>query len=90
MDNGSLDIVCGFTVIDEHSRTIVLEGKAGSTCGLAVVFNRLGRTGPNNQTYRVLENPQVRFAKRLYTCFDADLKKVCQRDASRHITGLSL
>lgn len=69
-------MICGFTIIDEDSRTIVLEGLAGPRNGLETIFQRLGRTGPNSQAYRVLENPQVRFANRLYTAFDADLKKV--------------
>lgn len=75
-DDGTLDIVCGFMVIDEDSRTIVLEGKSGSQEGLTTLLRKVGRTGPNGQAYRALENPEVRFARRLYTSFDADLKKV--------------
>lgn len=75
-DDGTLDIVCGFMVIDEDSRTIVLEGKSGPQEGLTTLLRKVGRTGPNGQAYRALENPEVRFAKRLYTSFDADLKKV--------------
>lgn len=63
-------------VIDEDSRTIVLEGMAGPQGGLTELLAKVGRAGPNGQAYRALENPEVRFSGRLYTCFDADLKKV--------------
>ena len=76
MDDGTLDVVCGFMVIDEDSRTIVLEGSAGPRGGLTALLRRVGRAGPNGPTYRFLENPGVRLSRRLYTCFDADLKKV--------------
>lgn len=75
-DDGTLDVVSGFMVIDEDSRTIVLEGTAGTHGGLTAILRRVGRAGPNGQAYRALENPEVRFSRRLYTCFDADLKKV--------------
>ena len=75
-DDGTLDIVCGFMVIDEDSRTIVLEGASGPKGGLTALLKRVGRAGPNGQAYRALENPEVRFSRRLYTSFDADLKKV--------------
>lgn len=75
-DNGTLDIVCGFMVIDEDSRTIVLEGASGPKSGLTALLRKVGRAGPNGQAYRALENPEVRFSRRLYTSFDADLKKV--------------
>lgn len=79
-DDGTLDIVCGFMVIDEDSRTIVLEGMSGSRGGLTALLRKVGRTGPNGQAYRALENPEVRFSRRLYTSFDADLKKVMVAD----------
>lgn len=78
MDEGTLNVVCGFMVIDEDSRTIVLEGTAGPRGGLTSLLQKTGRAGPNGRAYRVLENPQVRFSRRLFTCFDADLKKVGQ------------
>lgn len=76
MDNGSLDVVCGFTVIDEDSRTVVLEGMCGARGGLSELLASVGRAGPNGQAYRALENPEVRFSGRLYTAFGTDLKKV--------------
>lgn len=76
-DDGALDIVCGFMVIDEDSRTIVLEGASGPKGGLTTLLKKVGRAGPNGQAYRALQNPEVRFSRRLYTSFDADLKKVC-------------
>lgn len=62
-------------VIDEDSRTIVLEGISGLRGGLTELLRKVGRSGPNGQAYRALENPDVRFSRRLYTCFNADLKK---------------
>lgn len=85
-DNGTLDIVCGFMVIDEDSRTIVLEGASGPRGGLSALLRKVGRAGPNGQGYRALENPEVRFSRRLYTSFDADLKKVGdERDKIRTV-----
>ena len=63
-------------IIDEDSRTMVLEGLSGPQGGLTALMKKVGRTGPNGQAYRALENPEVRFSRRMYTCFDADLKKV--------------
>ncbi|CAB1098443.1 unnamed protein product [Ectocarpus sp. CCAP 1310/34] len=79
-DDGALDIVCGFMIIDDCSRTMVLEGLCGPQGGLTALLKKVGRTGPNGQAYRALENPEVRFSRRMYTCFDADLKKVRLRD----------
>lgn len=76
MDNGSLNAVCGFMVIDEDSRTIVLEGLGGVRGGLSELLASVGRAGPNGRAYRALENPEVRFSGRLYTTFGTDLKKV--------------
>lgn len=87
VDDGALDVVCGFMVIDEDSRMIVLEGLAGPCGGLTALLGRVGRVGPNCSTYRFLENPGVRFSSRLYTCFDADLKKVGRRKGKPSTTA---
>ncbi|CAN0493765.1 unnamed protein product, partial [Discosporangium mesarthrocarpum] len=79
-DSGSLDVVCGFMVIDDDCRTVVLEGLGAEGRGLSRVMERAGRAGPNSQGYRVLANPHVRFSQRLYTSFDSDLKKVGTED----------
>lgn len=55
---------------------MVLEGASGPRGGLTALLRKVGRAGPNGQAYRALENPKVRFSRRLYTSFDADLKKV--------------
>lgn len=90
MDDGTLNVVCGFMTIDEDSRTLVLEGTAGPHGGLTALLRRVSRVGPNGQTYRVLENPDVRFSRRLYSCFDADLKKVKRNSpASRWVIKYS-
>lgn len=89
MDKGSFDVVCGFMVIDEDSRTIVLEGMGGVRGGLSELLAAVGRVGPNGQAYRALENPQVRFAGRLYTGFGTDLKKVRTQCLTSDVSSLS-
>lgn len=82
MNEGCLDVVCGFMLVDEDSRTIVLEGLGGMGAGLTTLVEKIGRAGPNGRAYRALVNPQVRFAQRIYSSFDADLKKVRAREGA--------
>ena len=76
---GSLDVVCGFTVIDDHYRMVVLEGLAESGLGhLAASVTKLREQ--NSWQTRMLWNPQARFKARLYSCFSVDLKKIKLRN----------
>lgn len=54
---GDLDIVCGFHLIDDDCRTIVIEGLGDS--GLAKVMTRLQRIKRNDEGYRILYHPKV-------------------------------
>ncbi|KAG5177956.1 hypothetical protein JKP88DRAFT_281443 [Tribonema minus] len=73
-DAGALDVVCGFAVVDAHCRTVVVEGLADG--GVAALLARVPRRARNGGAYRVLADPRVRFARRAYTAFNADLKRV--------------
>ena len=74
---GTLDIVCGFQIIDSHCRMIALEGAVATV-------NRLLETVPreaaNDAATRILANPDVAFHERLYTAFNVDLKKIRLRE----------
>ena len=55
---GELDVVCGFQLIDDDCRTIVIEGRGDS--GLAKVMAQVPRVKRNDEGYRVLYHPKVR------------------------------
>jgi len=78
---GTLDIICGFTVIDDHYRMIVLEGLAGAGRGMARMASIVTKLREQNSCRtRMLWNPDARFKSRIYTCFSVDLKKIKLRD----------
>lgn len=70
--DGLLDIICGFHIIDQNSRTIVFEGI------FSTVENVLKAIEIDyaNEAYRLLVDSTCRFSTRLYTPFHTDLKKV--------------
>ena len=74
---GELDIVSGFHVIDPDCRTIVLEGLADS---IQEICASIPRDAINDDSYRLLADPTVRFTSRVYTAFNVDLKKIRLRD----------
>ena len=76
-NNGTLDVVGGFQIIDYHCRMIVVEGLVGAVQRLMDV---VPRANANDFACRILSNPQVCFHKRLYTLFNVDLKKIKLRD----------
>lgn len=49
--------MCGFHLIDDDCRTIVIEGLGDS--GLAKVMTRLQRIKRNDEGYRILYHPKV-------------------------------
>ena len=63
---GELDIVSGWHVIDPDCRTIVLEGLADS---IAEICSAIPRDAINDDSYRLLADPTVRFTQRVYTAF---------------------
>ena len=72
-DAGELDVVCGFHLIDASCRTLVVEGRAAT---VEEVMRSVPRARENDGVTRVLSNRDARFAARLYTRFNVDLKKV--------------
>ena len=77
-NNGDLDVVTGFTVIDDAYRLIVVEG-IGSR-GMRTLHRRVERKVQNGPRCRVLADPTVTFTERLYAAFDLDLKRIRLRD----------
>jgi hypothetical protein len=59
----------GFMVIDEDQRLVVLEGLAGPGRGMQSVFMDIPRLRENDAEYKMLCNPEVLFASRLYSTF---------------------
>ncbi len=76
--NGELDIICGFQVIDEDFRIIVIEGLGSG--GMAMLHREVRRTRANGPLIRVLSDPTVRFLEREYLPFHVDLKRIKLRD----------
>ena len=76
--NGDLDIISGFQVIDEDFRIIVIEGLGSG--GMAMLHQEVRRTRANGPLIRVLSDPTVRFLKREYLSFHVDLKRIKLRD----------
>ena len=76
-ENATMNIVCGFAVLDDDSRMIFLEGTVE---GIESVLADVPRSQANDWSFRVLSNPEIRFKERLYTGFNVDLKKVRLRE----------
>jgi hypothetical protein len=74
VNSGTLDVICGFSVIDDHCRMIIVEGLADK--GLRTLLDQLPRNGRNSGSYRVLADLNVRFINRMYTAFNAELKLI--------------
>jgi hypothetical protein len=79
-NSGGLDVICGFTVIDDDVRIVVIEGLAGPDKGMQEVFLDLPRLQPNNKALKILCNPEVLFPDRLYTDYGPDIKRIRIRD----------
>lgn len=79
-NDGELDVVCGFTIIDDETRMIVIEGLGGIGLGMQNVFADIPRKKENDKNLTILCNPEVLFSHRLYTNFGPDLKRVRPRE----------
>ena len=84
-NNGDLNIICGFTVLDDDCRMIFIEGTVE---GINQVLEEVPRYQANDWSYRVLSNPEIRFKERLYTGFNVDLKKVRLREPLPMLTSM--
>ena len=74
---GILDIVGGFTIIDDDCRMVVIEGLPET---VGKVVEEIVREKANDNDFRVLSNLDIRFRERLYTEFNVDLKKIRLRE----------
>eukprot|EP01041_Mallomonas_annulata_P002089 gene2089-4084_t len=82
-----LDVVCGFTVIDDDYRLVVLEGLGGGgSRGMTTVFNEIPRTKANDADLKILSNPDVLFPNRMYTVFGPDLKIIRLREKLKKLS----
>jgi hypothetical protein len=79
-NDGSLDVITGFTIIDNDYRVVVIEGRAGEGHAMEKAMSYMPRLRPNDKSLSILANPQVRFQKRLYASFGPDLKRIRVRD----------
>jgi hypothetical protein len=77
-NSGELDVITGFTVIDDAYRLIILEGLGAK--GMQTIHARVTRTVQNGPKTRVLTDPTITFNERMYAKFDLDLKRIRLRD----------
>jgi hypothetical protein len=78
--DAQLDVVTGFTIIDNDQRIIVIEGLAGPNQGMQSIWMDLKRTKANDKDYKLLCNPEVLFPDRIYTDYNADMKRIRVRE----------
>eukprot|EP01038_Epipyxis_sp_PR26KG_P013134 gene13134-17601_t len=71
-----LDIISGFTVIDDDIRMYVIEGLAANNCGMESIFIDLPRQHENNSEIKILCNPNILFPNRLYPMYSPTLKYI--------------
>ncbi len=81
-NNGELDILTGFQVVDNEFRIVVLEGL--SQQGIQTLFQRIPKI-KNSEQCRILSDRTVRYTERLYTPFEVDIKVIRLRDPLRLI-----
>ena len=85
VNNAKLDLVCGFMILDDETRLVVLEGLGGLGLGMQNLFADIPRMKPNDNSLKILCNPEILFPKRLYTEFGPDLKRVRPREKLRKL-----
>ena len=78
--NADLDVVCGFSLMDDNERIIVIEGLAGPGKGMQNIYLAIPKLQPNSRFLKILCNPEVLFPDRLYTVFGPDIKRIRIRD----------
>jgi hypothetical protein len=76
--DGSLDVITGFTIIDDAFRLVVIEGLGAG--GMKTLHKRVRRKERNGSRFRVLADPTITFKERWFTAFDLDLKRIRLRD----------
>ena len=76
-----LDVITGFMIIDDDMRLVVLEGLAAPNKGMSKMFTEyLPKIQQNNESLKILCNPEVLFPDRLYPEFGPDIRRIRIRD----------
>ena len=88
-NEGRLDIITGFTVIDDKHRIIVIEGIGGSDGGMGRMAEAVRRSQANGPDTRIYRDSAIRFHDRVYTEFDVDLKRIRLRNVLSEIVEKS-
>lgn len=78
--NGQLDLISGFMIIDDDLRLLVIEGLAGLGQGMQQIFADLPRLKPNDESLKIVCNPEVLFPERVYAEFSPDILRIRVRD----------
>lgn len=81
--DASLDLITGFELIDPGFRLMILEGLAVGAIKSLIADNP--RQAVNNADLTILYHPDVTFADRLYTAFNAVVFKVKLSDSLKNI-----
>jgi hypothetical protein len=81
--DSSLDLITGFELIDPGFRLMILEGLAAGAMKSLIADNP--RQAVNNADLTILYHPDVTFAERLYTAFNAVVFKVKLSDSLKNI-----
>jgi hypothetical protein len=79
----SLDLITGFELIDPGFRLMILEGLGAGAMKSLIAENP--RQSVNNADLTILYHPDVTFAERLYTAFNAVVFKVKLSDSLKNI-----
>lgn len=77
---GSLDVISGFMIIDDDTRIVCIEGLAGPGQGMQSIFMDLPRVKENDDSLKILCNPEVLFPNRAYPEFGPDIRRIRVRD----------
>ena len=81
--DASLDLITGFELIDPGFRLMILEGLAAGAIKSLIADNP--RQAVNNADLTILYHPDVTFAERLYTAFNAVVFKIKLSDSLKNI-----
>ena len=81
--DASLDLITGFELIDPGFRLVILEGLAAGA--IKALIAETPRQGVNNADLTILYHPDVTFADRLYTAFNAVVFKIKLSDSLKNI-----
>ena len=61
-ESGTLDVITGFQVVEDHFRCVVFEGLGSG--GMARLRAALPREQANDEAFKILQDPTARFRRR--------------------------